>query len=152
MRSGARVDAVRMAARNDQDVSTARDAVVAWSRDELLPHAAAEEQTIYAAAAAKPEGRLLVEALVADHHLIGEQVERLAGAPDAVAAASAAAALEALFLVHLAKENEQVLPLLAADPAIAVSDLLEGMHRELVGDEGDTAAVRDRLRRQLHLR
>ena len=47
---GARVSAVQQAARSGQGVTAARDAVVAWSRDELLPHAAAEEQTIYAAA------------------------------------------------------------------------------------------------------
>ena len=132
---GTRVSAVQEAARLGHDVAAARDAVVAWSRDELLPHAAAEEQTIYAAAAERSEGRLLVEALVADHRVITDMVDRVAQAADAVTAASAAASLEALFLAHMAKENEQVLPFLVADPTVSVSDLLGGMHHELGGHE-----------------
>ena len=138
---GVRVSAVQQAVRSGQDVTTSRDAVVAWSRDELLPHAAAEEQTIYAAAAVRPEGRLLVEALVADHRLIARLVDRLAAAADTITAVGAASSLESLFLAHMAKENEQVLPFLAADTSVSVSDLLGGMHHELGGhDRGDTGS------------
>jgi len=132
---GARVTAVQAAVRDGHDVTAARNAVVAWSRGDLLPHAAAEEQTIYAAAAERPEGRLLVEALVADHRAITELVDRVAVASDAVTVAGAAASLEALFLAHMAKENDQVLPFLAADPSVSVVDLLGGMHHELGGHE-----------------
>lgn len=132
---GAKVGAVQQAARSGQGVLAARDAVVEWSRGELLPHAAAEEQTIYAAAGERVEGRLLVEALVADHRVITGLVDRVANADDAVAVVGAAASLEALFLAHLAKENEQVLPFLAADPSVSVSELLGGMHHELGGHE-----------------
>ena len=137
---GVKVTAVQQAARAGEDFLPARDAVVAWSRDELLPHAAAEEQTLYAAAAERPEGRLLVEALVAEHRVITDLVDQAAHATDAVAAASATASLEALFLAHLSKENEQVLPLLAADPSVSVADLLGGMHHELTGHGDETAA------------
>ena len=138
---GARVSAVQQAARSGQDVTAARDAVVAWSRDELLPHAAAEEQTVYAAAAERPEGRLLIEALVADHRVIAGLVDRVADAADAITAVGAAASLESLFLAHMAKENEQVLPLLAAEPSVSVSELLGGMHHELGGlDHADTVS------------
>ncbi len=150
---GVRVSAVQQAARSGQDVTTSRDAVVAWSRDELLPHAAAEEQTIYAAAAVRPEGRLLVEALVADHRLIARLVDRLAAAADAITAVGAASSLESLFLAHMAKENEQVLPFLAADTSVSVSDLLGGMHHELGGhDRGGHGVGGVRPRRQLWLR
>jgi uncharacterized protein (DUF2249 family) len=132
---GVRVEAVQQAVRFGQDATAARDAVVEWSRSELLPHAAAEEETVYAAAAGRPEGRLLVEALVAEHRSITDLVEQLAKAPDAVAAASDAAALEALFSAHVAKENDQVLPLLAADPTVSIAGLLGGMHDELAGHE-----------------
>ena len=80
---GARVSAVQRAVRSGQGVTAARDAVVAWAREELLPHAAAEEQTIYAAAGERTEGRLLVEALVADHRVITRLVDRVANADDA---------------------------------------------------------------------
>ena len=129
----ARTGTVLEAARQGQDVAAARDALLAWASDELLPHAAAEEQTLYAAAAERPEGRLLVEALVADHRAIKELVDRLARPADAVTTAAAAAGLEATFLTHMEKENEQVLPLLAADRAVSVADLVAGMHEELGG-------------------
>lgn len=135
----ARVGAVQHAARTGQDVTPARDAVVAWSRAELLPHAAAEELTIYAAAAERAEGRLLVEALVAEHRAITALVDRLATAEDPVAAAGTAVALEELFLAHLAKENDQVLPFLAADPTVSIDELLGGMHHELGGEEDEHA-------------
>jgi uncharacterized protein (DUF2249 family) len=116
-----------------------RDDLVAWGRDELLPHARAEEDTLYRAAAARAEARLLVEAMVADHVTIGGLVDDLAHTTDPVAAAVAAAALQTAFTMHLAKENEQVLPLLVADPDVSVADLLGGMHELLGADESAPA-------------
>jgi len=130
---GTRVSAVQLAARRGEDAMLASADVVAWSRSELLPHAAAEEATVYAAAAERREARLLVEALVADHRVITDLVDRVAEATEATAAANAAAALEAVVLAHIAKENDQVLPFLAADPSVSVADLLGGMHHELGG-------------------
>jgi uncharacterized protein (DUF2249 family) len=134
---GARVAAVQAAVRSGRDFISPRDEVVAWSRRELLPHAAAEEQTIYAAAAERPEGRLLIEALVADHRAITDLVDRAEAATDAVTVAGAAAALEESFRAHVAKENDQVLPFLAADPSVSLVDVLGSVHHELGGHEPD---------------
>jgi uncharacterized protein (DUF2249 family) len=135
-----RVATLHAAVRAGGDVGPARDEVVAWADAELLPHAAAEEETVYAAAAARPEGRLLVEGLVADHRTIGDLVRGLDTAADGVAAASAASALAVLVGSHVEKENDQVLPLLAAEPGVSLAALLEGMHHELVGHEAEEAA------------
>ena len=132
---GGKVTALQRAAHRGEDAVAERDAVVAWARQELLPHAAAEEATIYAAAAERAEARLLVEALVADHRVITDLVDRVAEAPHAVAAAGAAFSREQLFLAHMAKENDQVLPFLAAEPSVSLASLLDGMHHEL-GHEG----------------
>ena len=134
---GTRVTALQQAVRRGADAEPAREAVVAWARHELLPHAAAEEASIYAAAAERPEARLLVEALVADHRVITDLVERVAEAPDPLCAAGAAFSLEQLFLAHMAKENDQILPFLAADSSVSVAALLGGMHHEL-GHESHT--------------
>lgn len=126
---------VTAAARHDeQSAEAARDALVSWCRSDLVPHARAEEQALYPSAQAKAEGRLLVDGMLAEHTLITGLVDEVAGAPDAVRAAAAARALEVLFGAHLAKENEQVLPLLTAAPDVSVADLLGGMH-ELLGHE-----------------
>lgn len=112
-----------------------RQALLDWLQQELLPHAAAEEAALYPAAARQPGGRLLVDGMLAEHKAITRLVGELGGAGTAVAAAAAARGLAAVFEVHLAKENDLILPLLL-DSVIQVSlaDLLAGMH-ELLGAE-----------------
>jgi uncharacterized protein (DUF2249 family) len=124
--------------RDESSAAAARDTLVGWCRAELVPHALAEESALYPAAHAKAEGRLLVDGMLAEHAVITGLVDEIAGAPDMVRAAGAARALEVLFGAHLAKENEQVLPLLTAAPDVSVADLLGGMH-ELLGHEDEHA-------------
>jgi uncharacterized protein (DUF2249 family) len=114
------------------ELAATRDDLVGWARTELVPHARAEEDTLYRVAAERPEGRLLVEAMLAEHEVIVGLVDDLSRAVETVGAAATAAALRVLFDTHLAKENDQVLPLLVADPDVSVVDLLGGMH-ELLG-------------------
>lgn len=118
------------------DAEEVRRDLVRWSRAELVPHALAEETTMYAAARPMPEARLLVEAMLAEHTVIVGLVDDLAGTTEMVDAAGLARALRVLFEVHLAKENEQILPLLVASPAVSVAELLGGMH-ELLGGAAD---------------
>jgi uncharacterized protein (DUF2249 family)/iron-sulfur cluster repair protein YtfE (RIC family) len=113
----------------------ARGSLVAWLRDDLMPHAVAEEKAMYPAAHGTERGRLLVDGMLAEHTTIGALVDEVEQAPTPVRAAAAARALRALFESHLAKENELVLPLLAADPTVSVAALLGGMH-ELLGGHG----------------
>ena len=116
---------------------SARDRLVAWARETLVPHALAEEKTLYPAARELTEGRLLVDAMLAEHIAIVAIVAEVDRAPTHVAAAAAGRALQALFAVHLDKENDQLLPLLGASPDHSVAGLLEGMHEVLGGgDEG----------------
>lgn len=115
----------------------ARDELVAWCGEELVPHALAEEQALYPAAHRRAEGRLLVEGMLGEHRDLRALVDDIATAADPVRAAAHAQALLVMFRSHVAKENELVLPLLGADPEVAISDVLAGMH-ELLGAE-DTA-------------
>lgn len=119
-------------ARRQDDADEVRADLVLWCRAELVPHALAEEGTLYAAAAGRPEARLLVEAMLAEHRVIVGLVDDLSRAIDAVSAAEIARALRVLFETHLAKENDQILPLLVAAPDVSVATLLGGMH-ELLG-------------------
>ncbi len=112
-----------------------RDRLVAWCRSDLVPHAQAEERTLYPAAADFDRARLLVDAMLAEHGVISQLVEDLARATDGVHAGGTAAALRALFETHLSKENDQLLPLLAQATNVDLSGLLDGMH-DLLGEEG----------------
>jgi uncharacterized protein (DUF2249 family) len=116
-----------------------RDGLVAWCRSDLVPHAQAEERTLYPVAAGFDRARLLVDAMLAEHGLISGLVEDLAGAADGVRAAGTAAALRVLFETHLSKENDQLLPLLAQAPDVDLAGLLDGMH-DLLGEERHDAA------------
>ena len=123
------------AAAGGERFADARQRASAFCRDELVPHAAAEEEALYPTAAAHDRGRLLVDGMLAEHRVITQLVDELAGGADPVRAAAASYALLVLFEAHLAKENDLVLPLLAADPAVSLAGILDGMHELLGGEE-----------------
>lgn len=118
----------------------ARQHLVAWCQDELVPHAIAEEKAMYPAARATLEGRLLVESMLAEHGVITGLVDEVATTEDVVRAAASAYALKVVFDSHLAKENDLVLPLLVQTPGVSVAELLGGMH-ELLGAHADGPAA-----------
>jgi uncharacterized protein (DUF2249 family)/hemerythrin-like domain-containing protein len=123
----------------------ARMRLAAWCERELVPHALAEERTIYPAARVTLDGRLLVEAMMTEHQVIIGLVRSLsddtaaaAGAGDPVRAAANAVALRAVFESHLGKENDLIIPLLLRSPGASMADLLGGMHAVLAGHPHDT--------------
>ncbi|MEV0130993.1 DUF2249 domain-containing protein [Dactylosporangium sp. NPDC050688] len=118
----------RAASLDDQPWRRERQALTQWLHTELVPHAAAEEAALYPVAAAQPGGRLLVDGMLTEHQAITDLVAELDNAGTAVDAAATARALAAVFHVHLAKENNLILPLLLDTPHVAVADLLAGMH------------------------
>lgn len=133
-----RVETVIAAARAGRGADEqACSELVHWCRSELVPHALAEESTLYAAAGKRPEGRLLVEAMLADYQLIRSLIDDLEQASDAVTAAVSAHALRVLFGSHLSKENEQLLPLLVGAPDVSVADLLGQLHELTRNSDGD---------------
>ncbi len=119
--------------RNDVAALASRDKLVAWCTDELVPHALAEEKEMYPHAGSRPEGRLLVDGLLAEHTLILALVTEVAEAAQPVRAAAAARALQSVFESHLAKENDLVVPLLASAPDVSLAGILAGMHGLLDG-------------------
>ncbi|HET7831158.1 MAG TPA: hemerythrin domain-containing protein [Candidatus Limnocylindrales bacterium] len=126
-----RVQALESAVREGAQHADATRAVLDYLDGELLPHAAAEERALYPAGDRGPTA-LLVRAMLDEHRRIVAAVGDLRGAGDGVTAATAAAAVLALFEAHLAKENDYLVPALVADPDVDLAALLEGMHA-LVG-------------------
>ena len=118
----------------------ARQTLVRWCEDELVPHAVAEEKAMYPAARATLEGRLLVEAMLGEHEVITGLVGEVARTEEPVRAAASAYALKVAFDSHLAKENDLVLPLLVQTPGVSVAELLGGMH-ELLGGHAHGATA-----------
>jgi hypothetical protein len=118
-------------ARAGRPTEAARNRVVAYLDTEIVPHAAAEERTLYPAADAGPVA-LLVDAMRAEHRDLMGRVTQLRSAPDPIAAVAGASAIAALFASHLAMYNDRLIPALLAMPDVSLGDLLAGMH-ELVG-------------------
>ena len=113
----------------------ARHELVLWAERDLVPHALAEEKAMYPPAHQDIQARLLIDAMLAEHQLILGLVQRLKAAGSQVEAAAEARALAVTFESHLAKENDQVLPLLAAAPEVSLADALAGMHELLGGHD-----------------
>lgn len=103
--------------------------LLAYLGEEVLPHALAEEETIYAVAATHPELAATVEAMTAEHVLLGSLVDGIASAEDAASAAAKAGEISSLFASHVAKENDVLLPALAANEDVHLAEVLGEMHR-----------------------
>jgi uncharacterized protein (DUF2249 family) len=142
-RLGAHVDALLAAATapGGAGFQQARTAALRFCAGELLPHAAAEEQGLYPTATASGQLRVLVDAMMSEHRVIAGLVEEIVVADEPARAAAAGHALRVLFGTHLAKEDDLVLPALAADPAVSLAGLLTGLH-ELLG-EGEVGTGHD---------
>lgn len=138
-----RTAALLAAVRRGAGWSDARDALVAWCRAEILPHAEAEEATLYPAARALPALEVLIRAMSHEHALLGELVARLDAADDAPVALVHAGAAQTLLETHVGKENDLVLPAMVAAHETSVAQLLEQMHVMLEpdGDPEVAAAV-----------
>jgi hypothetical protein len=122
----------RAAAAGDSVAAHDEHAVlVEWCETDLLPHTLAEEDRLYGAAADRPEGRLLVEGLLAEHRALVALVEELRGA-GGIGAAVTAGALDRVFALHLDKEDRLLLPLLAQAPGLSLPEAVEGLEA-LVG-------------------
>jgi uncharacterized protein (DUF2249 family) len=112
-----------------EGASTARRDLVLFCRGEVLPHAIAEEDTLYALARTLPETRLLVDAMIAEHRVLADLIDDLASATTPLGASAAAHALRVLFELHADKENEYILPALAQSSSVSLTEGLAQMER-----------------------
>lgn len=103
--------------------------LVAYLAHEVLPHALAEEHTLYRVAGTRAGLAGSVGEMTAEHRSLAEAVDDLADAPSADVAIVRATALAELFAAHVAKENDVILPALADDDEVDLAQLLVQMHR-----------------------
>lgn len=107
----------------DQEVAD----LLAYVADEVLPHAEAEEQTIYVAAAQGDLAGTVAE-MIAEHRDLAAAAAGLASVPDGQAAARQAEAIAVMFSGHVAKENLILLPALLDRDEVDIAALLAEMH------------------------
>jgi uncharacterized protein (DUF2249 family)/hemerythrin-like domain-containing protein len=125
----AHVSAVSEAVTAGQPHQAAVAGLVAYLAGEVLPHAAAEEQTIYPAASEHADLVGTVSAMTAEHKTLSAAAERLASLTGGPAAAGQARQIAELFAEHAVRENDVLLPALLADHDTDLAALLAQMHR-----------------------
>lgn len=102
--------------------------LVAFLGDEILPHASAEEQTIYPTAAAQEGLTEVVDQMIGEHKRLVSLTEELASTASSFAAAGTSDEIAELFVAHVGKENDILLPPLVADNDVDLAGLLSQMH------------------------
>ena len=124
-----RVTAVLEAVEASRPHGPAVAELIAYMADEVLPHAVAEENTIYPAAAAQDDLTGTVSEMLAEHKTLSAAAEALAGAGDGRTAAEQAREVAELFTAHAARENDVLLPALLASIEVDLAALLAQLHR-----------------------
>jgi uncharacterized protein (DUF2249 family) len=130
-----RADAVSGAAAAGRPHGAAVASLIAYLAEEILPHAAAEEKTIYPAAADHAGLAGVVGQMTAEHRTLSAASTRLAALADGAAAAQQAQQIAGLFAAHAAKENDLLLPALLASHSVDLAALLGQMHASAGQDE-----------------
>jgi len=128
---GRRVEDLLASVRRGEWHAEAQKQVLDYLENDLLPHATAEESTIYRAGDSGLTA-LLVRAMSEEHRILVARVAAFRAATDAVTVAASAAAIQALFEAHLWKEDELLVPTLVAGASVDIASLLTDIH-ELVG-------------------
>lgn len=106
-----------------QNGAEAKEALIDWVHGILLPHAAEEEATTYAAAAALPQGAALIDSMVREHKTIIALAAAFHSSEDLTLAAGYARSLYTVFEAHQSKENEIVIPMLL-DAGISLTEAM----------------------------
>jgi len=138
-----RADSVSAAVTAGRPYGAAVTGLIAYLAEEVLPHAAAEEKTVYPAAAAHADMAGMVGEMVAEHIMLSALSARLAAVTDPVSAAGQAQQAATLFAAHAAKENDVLLPALLGDESVDLAVLLGQMHEgiEQAHDPGSGPAT-----------
>jgi hypothetical protein len=134
----ARVDAVLTAVRAGD---TYDDAVAELERllaTDIVPHARAEEDVLYAAATT-PTLRPLVAGMLFEHETLLALAAELPSASTGVDAAGVARAIREVFVGHVRRENELLLPALAEDVDTDLPALLPEMQDRFAKYRADTS-------------
>lgn len=141
-------DAVAAGAPHEQ----AKDALSDFIDRELLPHAAAEEGSLYPAAADDERVELFVDSMVLEHRGLQRKARILRSAAAPAGALSSAEAIAAVFAVHVEKENDLLLPALRKREGVSLATLLGDMHDRLADPAVGAGAHPERAAEELDVR
>lgn len=137
-----RVAALEVAVRESAPFEEVKVDLLTYVVDEVLPHALAEELTIYASAARRAGVAATVEQMVSEHRTLALEVEGLARATNGTEALGHAAALFDLFDAHVTRENEVLLAPMVGDDEVDLAALLSSMGQLIHHHSDDAVQLR----------
>jgi hemerythrin-like domain-containing protein len=121
--------AVQRAVNDSRPVEPAVADLTTYVGTDVLPHAHAEEKTIYRVAAERARLAPTVSDMIDEHRRLESMAQELATERSGDRAVVRALDLSRLFATHVAKENNDLLPPLVADDEVDLPELVEEMHR-----------------------
>lgn len=110
---------------------SARDEVAVYLADEVLPHATAEESTVYRIGSTLEILSKLIESMLFDHTVIQSLTESLRGAHAQTQALTVAVQAAKLFEVHAEKENRFIIAVLEPRKDVDLGEVLGDMRQLL---------------------
>lgn len=125
-----RLAALHEAVASGAPFESAQAALTQFVDGALLPHAAAEEESLYPVAADHGLG-VFIDAMVLEHRELEHHAQALRSAATAVRALGIGEAIAAVFAVHIRKENDLLLPALMKHPDVHLWSLLVDMRERL---------------------
>lgn len=129
-----RAGALFEAAENGVPVDSLMRTLREYLTSEILPHAQAEERTLYPAAATQAGGSELVRTLTAEHRELAYLAGRLLTGTDRTEAATISEWIATLFAGHVAKENDLLLQSLTAADADLPASAMRAQPQRLTTD------------------
>ncbi len=110
---------------------SARNAVASYLREQVLPHAAAEESTVYRVGAKEESLKALIDSMLFEHTIIKGVAERIASSNGRDESLVLAAEAAKLFEVHAEKENRFIIDFLEPRNDVDLGAVLGDMHQLL---------------------
>ena len=111
----------------------ARDRVVTYLTETVLPHLQADETTVYPASRASLSGESVVQSMLLQNDLIRKRAAQLTAANDWRAATVLASRICQLFELHAIEENRFVIAALGAKGNVDLAGVVEAERDALVG-------------------
>lgn len=137
-----RVVALETAVAESSPFEKAKVDLLTYVVDEVLPHALAEELTVYASAARREGVAATVEHMVSEHRTLALEVEGLARAASGVDAVARARGFFDLFDAHVMRENEVLLAPMVGDDEVDLVALLSAMGQLIQHHSDDAVQLR----------
>lgn len=123
-----RVETLVKTAVVDGDFQPVAAELIAYLASDILPHASAEERTLYQAAENVTGLDGTVSEMIEEHRLLTDYIEKLTHTSSEEASVTYASDINSLFSMHVDKENDELLPILRDSKEVDLADLLHQMH------------------------